>query len=114
MITKQKLFGKLLNYVEISADRETVTFHFLCGATCSFKVYGDCCSSSWIEHFELPGDIRGAYVMDVIDGGGVEVAHPDHECLQVYNTTFRTTLGDIVLEYRNSSNGYYGGALEDV
>jgi hypothetical protein len=30
---------------------------------------------------------------------------------KVYNTRFRTDRGDIVLEYRNSSNGDFGGEL---
>lgn len=104
----------MLSSIELDPSRERITFHFLGGAKCSFRVESDCCSSSWIEHLELPDDIRGAYVMDVVDSDGVIVDHPDHECLKVYNTRFRTTMGDIVLEFRNSSNGYYGGSLSDV
>jgi hypothetical protein len=47
----------------------------------------------------------------VVDDDGVDVPDADHECLTVYQTHFRTERGDVTLEFRNSSNGYYGGYL---
>lgn len=38
--------------------------------------------------------------------GSDDYRYREHECLQVYQTHFKTAKGDIVLEYRNSSNGY--------
>jgi hypothetical protein len=34
------------------------------------------------------------------------------DCIRVYQTSFATPKGEIVVEYRNSSNGYYGGWLQ--
>ncbi len=38
--------------------------------------------------------------------------NPEFECLQIYKTTLKTDKGDCDVEYRNSSNGYYGGSLD--
>lgn len=84
------------------------------------RVSADCCSRSWIETIEAPNDLRGAEILDVVDSGacpdaeGFEQSFVRSESgneLKVYSTTIRTTKGDVVIEYRNESNGYYGGSL---
>lgn len=106
-ITK-RLTGRTLLSAELSKDDDTLTL-VLNDGTVKFSSEGDCCSNSWIESIEtpdLPAEITG-----VEEGGSVELPHPDHECLRVYNTSVATTRGHLVIEYRNSSNGYYGGWL---
>lgn len=106
--------GKTLAAVELNAARDKLTLRLADGTLRTYRVEGDCCSRSWIEHLETPGDIVGAVLLDVVDSGGITVPSGDYECLRVYNTTFRTNRGDVVLEYRNSSNGYYGGYLVEA
>lgn len=119
------MLNRRLASVTLSEDKERITFAFEDGGERAFGVEGDCCSSSWIEHLEMPPDLAGATLLSVEDGGGVDKTDDDalnpkgeygreHECLQVYQTTFRTNRGDVTLEYRNSSNGYYGGYLVEV
>lgn len=81
----------------------------------------DCCSSSWIEHINIE---------DLIDSKILEMenvymqgysAHPyayktdhehkEHDCLQYYCLKMKTSKGYVDIEYRNSSNGYYGGSI---
>lgn len=86
----------------------SVTFKFQDGYKAEFAVEGDCCSRSWIEHLEVPKDINGATLFSIEDSpmpeqGGAE--------MKFYKTTFNTDRGAVVLEYRNESNGYYGGYL---
>lgn len=108
------MIGKKLKSAELSADKQRITFRFQDGFARSFGVDGDCCSSSWIEHFETPGRLDGAELLGVEDSASVQIDnHPEHDCLQVYWTKFNTSVGSIVLEFRNSSNGYYGGYLID-
>ena len=79
-----------------------------------FAVHGDCCSRSWVEHLTVPDDITGATVVgaDVKDLHEKTIDdHPDLDCLQFYEESVRTNKGDIIIEFRNSSNGYYGGEL---
>jgi len=119
------LVGKKLRSVKLSEDNDKITFTLSDGTTHSFGVEGDCCSSSWIEHFEVPKGLRGATVLSVNDvdmephdghscEDGASGKPCGHDCLSVYHTQFRTDKGDIVLEYRNDSNGYYGGYLIDL
>lgn len=130
---KKSFIGKTLESVILSNDKEKIVFRFKDGTPpIAYGVEGDCCSSSWIEHLETPGDVDGAKVVDVKESGGVpwdghacveDVRDDDynvtkkgcgHDSLSVYNITFRTDHGDIVLEFRNDSNGYYGGYLVEA
>jgi hypothetical protein len=115
------MVGKVLRSVSLENDKGKIVFAFADGSSQSFGVEGDCCSHSWIEHLELPGSIEGATVTgfeeDQMDDTDDPVKNPateygrEHESLQVYSSRFKTDRGEIVLEYRNSSNGYYGGYL---
>jgi hypothetical protein len=115
-----KIVGKRIASVALTSNKEKIVFAFQDGTTQAFVTEGDCCSRSWIEHLEMPNDLAGATLLAVDDSAGVDVTEDKeknadgHECLQVYGTTFRTDRGDIVLEYRNSSNGYYGGWLQEA
>lgn len=111
---KQKIIGRKLMSVRLDDAKDYLTLTFEDGGTKRYCVTGDCCSQSWIEHLEMPDDVAGATLLDIDESDCVEVEHPDHECLKVYRTTFKTDKGEVVLEYRNSSNGYYGGSLEAV
>lgn len=117
---EKDMTGKTLASVALSPEKDRITFAFQDGTSRSFGVEGDCCSSSWIEHLETPGDIVGAKVLSFDDSGPVTQDHPEHDeanggdSISVYNTVVSTDRGDIVMEYRNSSNGYYGGYLVDA
>ncbi len=113
----ENMKGRKLRSVDVEAGQRKVMFEFQDGGKTLYEVAGDCCSYSWIEHLEAPKDINGATVLGAEDGGPITQDHPDHDddhrdaTIAVYNTYFHTDKGDIVLEYRNSSNGYYGGYL---
>ena len=36
---------------------------------------------------------------------------PDCDCVQYYGAKITTNKGDMVIDYRNDSNGYYGGDI---
>jgi hypothetical protein len=120
MVDFKDMLNRKLASVVLDASRDVITFAFQDGLTRAFSVEGDCCSHSWIEHLEMPGDIVGATLLSVDDSAPVTQDHNEHdearggEFIEVYNTSFKTDRGEIVLEYRNSSNGYYGGYLTDV
>lgn len=127
----ERMKGRAIAAVHLDKSKDRITFQFADGGSQVFGVEGDCCSHSWIEHLEMPPNVTGATVTAIEEGGTVDATDDDalnprrppyyegdvtrreHECLKVYNTTFRTDRGDIVLEFRNSSNGYYGGSLTD-
>ena len=109
--------------VSITRDKEAneITFIFEGGLSKRLGVTGP---SSWIEHLEMPPDVVGATIQSVDEpemapwdqhecSGEVDYSRPCGHVLAFYHTRFRTDKGDVVLEYRNDSNGYYGGSLTD-
>jgi hypothetical protein len=75
------------------------------------ETWADCCSDTWIESVEiyckLPDDAPTITEI-VLDPYG------EGDELKVYKHIFRTTRGDVVVDFRNESNGYYGGELHLV
>jgi hypothetical protein len=113
METSNPLIGKTILKIEISDDKETITF-FCEDAYVVGECYADCCSSTWIENVEYPALGYPAKVLNVEDLGltRAEEEHPEHDYLQVYGYKISTDKGDLVIDFRNSSNGYYGGSLD--
>jgi hypothetical protein len=109
---KEKMIGMILRGApEVSEDKETLTFSILGGITATFQAYGDCCSHTWIEHITVPTDVIDQPIIGVSDNhmGSHE---EDYDTIQVYQSVWATPVGEIIVEFRNSSNGYYGGSLE--
>jgi len=77
---------------------------------------GDCCSHSWVEHVSGVEGAIGA-VVDRVDcnpelATQKNVDDEGYECLALYGISLITTRGHrIDIDYRNESNGYYGGWL---
>jgi hypothetical protein len=105
------LAGKRLAGVGVSEDKDRLIFHLSDGRTLTYTAEGDCCSSSWIEHLTVPSYIAGAEVTAWAEQDMGETEAED-DTIRVYQTSFATAKGEIIVEYRNSSNGYYGGWLQ--
>jgi hypothetical protein len=107
------LEGKTIKLIELASDQKAARFHVDGRDPIAAKTDGDCCSNSWIEHVDLPAMGLPATVLTVsdLDLPGSNDNDPEHECLQVYGLKITTDKGDIVIDYRHSSNGYYGGEL---
>lgn len=82
-----------------------------------WKVEGDCCSSSWIESVDvLPGLVDSVRAIELEEipffeqgTGLVEAKSNLQEYHQFYGIEINTYNGTGVIDFRNSSNGYYGG-----
>lgn len=113
-----RLVGKKLKCVELLEAGTKIKFRFLSHKPISYYVDAGCCSNSWVEHFEIPDNVSGAKIVNVVSQyvRDEDTARDENgnDYLQVYMTTFKTTAGDIVFEYRNSSNGAYGAELRMV
>lgn len=99
-------------------DPEADRLTFVCpGTAYEYTTEGDCCSHSWIEHLTVPPDIVGATITGKTEpelpshDGTQPGSHPDHDSLSIYHTAWQTTRGEVIAEYRNASNGYYGGTM---
>lgn len=106
----RKLIGKLITGYTLSPSGEVLTLHTANGEDLKLNTYGDCCSETWIEHVTTPAFPATITAIDERDLG--EVPGVRQEYGQKYSTVFRTDKGNLEVEYRNDSNGYYGGSLE--
>lgn len=82
------------------------------GAAFGFHCDADCCSESWIEHVTGIGSLLGGTIFEITRAESVSVpaTRQESEYIDVY--TIKTEKGRFDIEFRNSSNGYYGGAIE--
>lgn len=108
-VSKEHFVGKTISSVNLNKDTDELTFMFTDGTGAVCTTEGDCCSTSWIEHLEMPNDVVGATITGLDEHALSEEHKSDDEFIQTYDTVFHTNRGDIVAEFRNSSNGYYGG-----
>lgn len=104
------LIGRSINEVLLSNYKNEILFitntENIVG-TC----FGDCCSTTWIEHVENTIISYPVTVISVEDIGEMQPSTTDsnsHEFIQYYGCKIVTDRGTIVIDYRNSSNGYYG------
>ena len=107
------LIGKLLTDLLIAKDKKALKFVTTEGDIIA-KTEGECCSETWIEHVEMPALGFPCTVIAVEDVGECkeeEWINGDDERILFYGFKITTSSGDIVIDYRNSSNGYYGGSL---
>lgn len=106
------LIDKTLTGIKISNDKESILFKTIDGEIIA-HCYAECCSHTWVEHIELPALGFPATVVSVenIELPGSNENDPEYDCLRVYGLLIVTDRGELVIDYRNSSNGYYGGDL---
>ena len=72
---------------------------------------GDCCSKTWIEHISVPWREAGPIVeVKEIELGEGAATRQDCDQLYVLRIILQTG-GSLDVEFRNSSNGYYGGQM---
>lgn len=89
------------------------TIAFVCEeGTWTFLADGDCCSQSYIDSVDGP---KSGKILDVEQpewGDAIAKDETDDGLTQFYRTTLLIEgKGRLDIEYRNESNGYYGGSL---
>jgi hypothetical protein len=107
------LGGKTIAAINVAADKEAIQFILADGSTVIARCDADCCSHTFIESIEAPAFGFPATVVKAVelDWDKEPLSDEEYECLQFYGFKIETDKGDIVIDYRNSSNGYYGGSL---
>jgi hypothetical protein len=109
------LVGKTIASMMIAADRQALLFKMADDSEIVVNVDADCCSYTWVESVELPAFGFPAHVLSVEDLDMPEQPdskfHTDADVLSFYGCKIATDKGDIVIDFRNDSNGYYGGNL---
>lgn len=109
------LSGIVLNGIDMSKDSISIRLNTQHGpliGVCD----ADCCSETWIENVEIPAlgfpcTVVSATELEMPESREAEGDEPQ-EYIEFYGIKFITDKGEIVIDYRNASNGYYGGSLE--
>lgn len=105
------LIGKTILSMKIAGDKKAILFITDSGEIIA-RADGDCCSSTWIEHVELPALGFPCYVVAADDVDMPDLGQPDeYGKIAYYGFKIDTDKGTILLDYRNESNGHYGGNL---
>ncbi len=105
------LVGKIITDIQLSDDSQAIKFITNQGdiiADCD----ADCCSYTWIESIynknaALNSEVLEADNIDMPDLGDME----GKEVVAYYGFKIKTIKGECVIDFRNDSNGYYGGWL---
>ena len=113
----KELIGKKITGISISEDHETLAFETDKG-TIVYTALGGCCSESWFADITGVCELlRGGAVKTVetidMDGYNVDDGRCRQECDEAYGLKLVTDRGYTDIVFRNSSNGYYGGWLDD-
>src|SRR5690606_23843005 len=123
MTQQNPLIGKVVTAVYLADDGGAIRFDLEGGETLIVHAYGDCCSHSWIESIQGVEQLIGSPVVSVEDlpmpdlGSNRGTEAPlnryghDEEEMAYYGCKITTGKGYAVIDYRISSNGYYGGNL---
>ncbi len=111
------LMGRRIEAIRIDGDdQHYLTFDTDAGAM-HLEALGDCCSESWFYHVLGVKALLGHTITDieiVKDDAEPPDTFSRQDYDRIYGVNFRTTGGMVDVEFRNSSNGYYGGWLDAV
>lgn len=128
MTVLNRLVGRRINGIFLNEDHNRVVFRTIENETIGFFVYGDCCNTVYINHFQgadVVGEgnafdlLRGALVTGVEEKEWVAIEEEQDEdswgddCVEDGFFTIRTDRGYIDFEVRNEHNGYYSGRIEE-
>lgn len=127
MTKMDSLLGRTITGYGLEDHRETLRIETDKGPL-RWATYADCCSRTWFEDVSELGDVIGHKVtkvesvsMDDIQSYSDTLRKlanedDDHygEVVQLYGYKLTTTGGRALIEFRNSSNGYYGGSIEEI
>jgi len=105
------LEGKTINKILIAEDKQAILFKCSDGDVKALAD-ADCCSYTWIENIDTPALGFPATVQSVRDlEMGDDIESEDGDVVTLYGIEIVTDKGAITIDFRNESNGYYGGDL---
>ena len=113
----KELIGKKIKRIFVNED-QSVMFFETDKVNFAYSVGGDCCSESWFAdvigtNFLLTGTVVKVEEVNMY-GYNVDDGRTRQECDEAYGYKIFTDKGQADIIFRNSSNGYYGGYLNDV
>jgi len=110
------LIGKTVQSVFLTDDKQGLKFECDDG-TYTFILDNSCCSNGWIEHVSGVEDLKGSTISDIRYIQMEHVIPSLQDVDLIYGVKFTHTSSEYkfrtetFLEFRNSSNGYYGSSI---
>jgi hypothetical protein len=104
------LINKIIKNIKIADDNFSLLFECEDGNFVA-RCYEEYCSNTWIENVDLPAN---PFPAKVLDCENLELNYEETEksdVIRYYGYKIKTDKGDITIDYRNESNGSYGGDL---
>ena len=115
----EKLIGKKIEKIYIN-DSQSVLFFKTSFGLIAFEVDGDCCSESWFADIIGVDNLINCTILKVEEIQSCELSDYDKDdgrCRQeedeVYSYKITSNKGHSDIIFRNSSNGYYGGSINN-
>ena len=113
----KELLNLQIDKIYVEKGEESIIF-ITDKRTIKYTAYGDCCSETWFADIIGIENLLGQIVKKVEDIDMPETYNTDdgrcrQECDSVYSFKITTDKGYCDIIFRNSSNGYYGGNLEE-
>lgn len=109
----ENIVGKRISGFTITDDKTTLTFNDDAGTSYVYDAEAECCSHSWIENVEDPEYLIGNLVMKV-EEKEIKDYEENGDFIQIIGYDIYTDKGICKIDFRNSSNGYYGGSLQII
>lgn len=117
-MAQNPLIGRALIKVELAEDREAIRFTLADGEVIA-RCDADCCSHTWIEAVEntvtsFPATVLAVEPLALTVWGTEDETHAEWDggnLVRFYGCKVTTDRGLLIIDYRNESNGYYGGSL---
>lgn len=120
MICMQELKGRKILSYKLEEEGGRLTFVTDKGEIV-YETMGDCCSYSFFSDITGIDNLLGQVVNDVVERkewSDEETkkaeAQGDYDSLSLYGYLIKTDKGTCDIEFRNDSNGYYGGWCDCV
>ncbi len=121
----KELLNKTITKVEIGRDNTLLVFVTDLEERIGYESEGDCCSVSWFSNITGLENLIGQEVLEVVareewtageQTDAEELYKKEYgyepESLALYGWMLKTKKGTCDIEFRNESNGYYGGWCE--
>lgn len=87
----------------------------------NYQTNGDCCSTCWFSHITGIRNLLDQKVIGVVEREEFSdeeqknaEAEGNYDSLDLYGYILKTEKGVCDIEFRNDSNGYYGGSCDKV
>lgn len=105
------LIGKTIVEMKVAEDKVAILFVTDTGEHLIARCDADCCSYTWVESIEMPS-LGLPFTISAIDDLELNADLDDQDGeLAFYGAKITTDKGDLIIDYRNESNGYYGGSM---